>query len=140
MAFTFGQRAFLERCRVARLGTIAPDGRPHLVPVCYAAVGERIAIAIDEKPKRTTELARVRNIRRDPRVTLLIDEYGDEWERLAWLRIDGTAALLNRGDEWPNAMEALRVRYAPYARMDLEGLPIIAITATRIVEWHWRSW
>jgi PPOX class probable F420-dependent enzyme len=139
MAFTDEQRAFLDRCRVGRLGTIAPDGRPHLVPVCYAAVGERIAIAIDEKPKRTTELARVRNIRRDPRVTLLVDEYSDDWERLAWRRIDGTAEVLNSGRVWPEAVAALRARYAPYERMGLEDLPVIVITTTKIVEWQWQS-
>jgi PPOX class probable F420-dependent enzyme len=130
-------RDLLGECRVARLGTIAPDGRPRLVPVCYALVGDAIAIAIDEKPKSTTELARVRDIRRDPRVTLLVDRYDDaDWSRLAWLRIDATAEVLAAGNEWPEGLEALRARYPQYAAMALEGLPLLRVRPVRVVGWR----
>ena len=130
-------RDLLAECRIARLGTIAPDGRPRLVPVCYALVGDAIAIAIDEKPKSTTELARVRDIRRDPRATLLVDRYDDrDWERLAWLRIDARAEVLGTASEWREGLTALRARYPQYAVMALESLPLLRLASTRAVGWR----
>jgi PPOX class probable F420-dependent enzyme len=126
----------LAAARVARLGTISGDGRPHLVPVCFAFWDDAIAIAIDEKPKRTVRLARIRNIERDARVTLLIDHYEEDWHRLAWLRIDGRADVLRRGDAWPEALASLRLRYPQYASMSLEARPLIRITPERITAWR----
>lgn len=130
------QRELLDECRVARLATIAPGGRPRLVPVCYATMGDQLAIAIDEKPKTTTDLARVRDIRRDPRVTFLVDRYDDhDWARLAWVRIEANASVLGRGDEWPAALAALRARYPQYAAMALEDRPLLRLVMTRTVGW-----
>lgn len=133
-------RDLLGDCRVARLGTIAPDGPPRLVPVCYALVEDAIVIAIDEKPKSTTDLARVRDIRRDPRVTLIVDRYDDEdWSRLAWVRVDATAEVLATGSEWPEGLTALRARYPQYATMALESLPLLRLTPTRVAAWRARG-
>ena len=121
------------------LGTIARSGLPQLVPVCYALVGDAIAIAIDEKPKRGTTLARVRNIERDPRATLLVDHYEERWERLAWLRLEGHADILEQGSAWPEALEALRRRYPRYRSMALEGLPVIRLRPARVVGWRWQD-
>jgi len=135
--FTDWERELIETCRVGRLATIAFDGRPHLVPVCYALHGKRFAIAIDEKPKREGELARVRNINRDPRVALLIDRYDDDWNQLAWLRIDGLAAVFPQGRVEPGALTALRARYPQYEGMALERLPLILVSVERFSSWRW---
>ena len=127
----------IDELRVARLATIARDGRPHLVPVCYAFVDERFAIAIDEKPKRSTRLARVANIERDSRVSLLLDRYEDDWTHLAWVRVDGDARILARGDGWPEALDALRSRYPQYRAMDLEALPLVVIEPSHVAAWSW---
>ena len=132
-------RDLIAELRVARLATIAPDGRPHLVPVCYALLEGRLAIAVDEKPKRSTELARLRNIRRDPRVTLLFDRYDDDWSHLAWVRVDAHAQVHPTGSEWPEALEALRARYSQYAGMALESLPLIVATPERVTGWSWTA-
>lgn len=130
------QLDLLDECRVARLGTISASGTPHLVPVCYAVVERRIAIAIDEKPKRSVELARLANIRRDPRITLLVDRYEDDWTRLSWVRMDGEAQVLERGAAWVEALAALRRRYPQYVAMDLESLPLIRIEPQRVSGWR----
>lgn len=122
---------------VARLGTIGADGTPHLVPVCFALVERRIVIAIDEKPKRGGRLARIANIERDARVTLLVDHYEDDWAQLAWVRIDGEAEVMAAGSEWPEALEALRARYSQYREMALESLPLIVIRPRRAAGWRW---
>ncbi len=133
------QRELLAECRVARLGTVAVDGRPHLVPVCYALVDETIVIAIDEKPKRGSNLARLRNIARDGRVSFLVDRYDDDWTQLAWLRVDGAALVVANGSERPDALAGLRMRYAQYAAMALESLPLIVISPTNINGWRWQA-
>jgi PPOX class probable F420-dependent enzyme len=133
------ERDLLDEIRVARLATIAPDGRPHLVPVCYGAVEGRIVIAIDEKPKRSNRLARLANIERDPRVTLLVDRYSDDWQQLAWVRIDGTAIVEPRGDARPEALAALRARYSQYREMALESLPLIVIEPETVRSWRWSA-
>lgn len=136
-AFQGWELELVEGLRVARLGTIAASGQPHLVPVCYALVGEDFAIAIDEKPKRDGTLARVRNIERDPRVTLLFDHYSDDWEQLAWVRLEGQASVVPRGSEWPQALGRLRQRYRQYETMALEERPVVRIRPGRTVSWRW---
>ncbi len=133
------QARLLEDERSGVLGTIARSGLPHLVPVCFALVEGDIAIAIDEKPKRGGTLARVRNIERDARATLLVDHYEERWERLAWLRLEGDAAVFERGEEWREALDALRRRYPRYRAMALEGLPLIQLHPTRVVGWRWQD-
>ena len=79
---------------VARLATVSPGGRPHLVPVTFAVDGDVIYSAVDAKPKTTTRLARLRNIAAEPRVAMLADHYGPDWDRLWWVRADGAATVL----------------------------------------------
>lgn len=137
--FTGWERDLVREMRVARLGTIGRDGQPHLVPVCFAPVDSDIAIAIDEKPKRDGTLARVRNIERDPRVTLLVDRYDDDWTQLAWVRVEGQATVMAEGRDWPGALQVLRERYDQYRAMALEGLPLIRIQPERVVSWRWNK-
>ncbi len=129
----------IERCRVGRLATVSADGRPHLVPVCYVMIDHQIVIPIDEKPKSGVRLVRLRNIERDPRVSLLVDHYDENWTQLAWVRVDGTATVLDRGAAMPAALAALRTRYQQYRLMRLEPLPLIVITPERVVAWHSRE-
>ena len=133
------ERALLESEPVARLATLARDGRPHLVPVCFALLDEPagpvLAMPLDEKPKRPGRLARIANLQNDPRATLLVDRYDDDWSRLAWVRLDVDAVVLERGASWPEALAALRARYPQYRTMDLEALPVVRFVPVRIVSW-----
>lgn len=133
------QRDLVESSRVARLATLNPDGSPHLVVVCFAEVDGRFVIPIDEKPKTSTRLARLRNIEHNPRVSLLFDHYDEDWTQLAWLRIDGTAEVVVAGAEMPAALGALRARYSQYGGMALENLPLLRIAPTRATSWRWQS-
>ncbi len=129
----------VQTCHAGRLGTIARDGRPNLVPVCYAYTDGQFVIPVDQKPKRAGKLARIRNIERDPRVTLLIDHYDDDWSQLAWVRVEGTGHITERGAEAPDAIAALRSRYRQYETMNLEELPLITIEPERVVSWRWEE-
>jgi coenzyme F420-0:L-glutamate ligase / coenzyme F420-1:gamma-L-glutamate ligase len=131
------QVAFLEAQRVAHLATVDEDGRPHALPVCFAALGGALYTPIDEKPKRGDPLTlrRVRNILAHPQVCLVADRYEEDWSHLAWLQVRGTAALVNDEGERARALARLRDRYPQYRAMDLESRPLIRITPDRIVSW-----
>ncbi|OAI38888.1 hypothetical protein AYO38_08655 [bacterium SCGC AG-212-C10] len=129
----------MQELRVARLATIGPDGSPQQVPFCYALIEGKIVIAIDEKPKSGRPLGRLRNIERDARVGLLFDRYDDDWERLAWVRVEGSASLLMAGDMWPEALAALRARYTQYGQMALEGKPLIVVSPYKVTGWRWSA-
>ena len=141
-ALTAHVEAFVQRARVAHLATADAEGRPHVVPICFAWLNQAAYTAIDEKPKRVDPkqdpgaLRRVRNILAHPRVCLLVDRYNEDWTRLAWLQVRGDAALVTDGAERANAHTALRDRYPPYRGMDLESAPLIRITPTRVVGWQ----
>jgi PPOX class probable F420-dependent enzyme len=123
-----------EAARVAHLATVAPDGRPHLVPCTFALVGGRIVSVVDRKPKRTTALQRLANIRSDPRVSVLVDRYEDDWRRLWWVRADGRAAVIGDGPERDVAVAALTAKYPQYVREPPDG-PAVLVTVDRWVSW-----
>jgi len=116
--------------RVARLATIGPDGRPHLVPIVFAFWNDNMVTAIDDKPKRTRRPTRVLNIERDPRVTVLVDHYEDDWNRLWWVRIDGTARILGESAE---AAALLISKYPQYRNHRLD--PVVLITPSAVTGW-----
>jgi PPOX class probable F420-dependent enzyme len=120
---------------VARLATIRSDGSPRLVPVTFALLGERLCFAVDEvKPKQHARLARLDDIARDPRVTLLVDHYEADWAELWWVRVDGTAAVHTDGALRERALDALAVRYPPYRASRPAG-PVVVVTPRR-----WSGW
>ncbi len=144
VALTGTQATFLRDERVARFATVGPGGVPHLVPVCYHATLDTtgvtaLDIALDEKPKGVAPhaLRRVRNLLANPAVALLVDRYDDgDWDRLAFLRVDGHATLLEPGDPaHAPAVAALRAKYPQYRAMALDGRPIIRITPTEVSGW-----
>ena len=121
--------------RVARLATLDDDGRPHLVPIVFALVGETLYSAVDGKPKRSRTLRRIENARERPDVTVLVDLYDDaDWARLWWVRIRGRARVLDDGQEAIAALEALAAKYRQY-REAPPGPPVLAIDIG-----DWRAW
>ena len=132
-------RAFVEVARRATLATIADDGRPRLVPVCFVIAGDLAWIPIDEKPKRSADpldLARVRDILARPRVTLLVDRWDEDWTRLGWVRLEGTAEIVDPGVAGlADVRTALRAKYPQYRSHDLGGRPTIRIAIERVVSW-----
>ena len=130
--------AFAAESRVARLATVDDAGSPHVVPVCYATDGRTYYSPIDAKPKRIPpeRLKRVRNIRENPRVALLIDHYEEDWTRLRFVMVQGRAELLQDGAEWRTARALLEAKYAQYQALPLgpSGL-VIKIVPDHVVRW-----
>lgn len=128
----------LRRARVARLATADRQGRPSVVPICFAVRGRRLYSAIDEKSKRAAprRLKRVRNIAANPHVALVVDAYREDWRRLWYVLVIGTAEVIQPGAaEHAAALRALRRKYRQYRTMRLEERPVLGITPGRIVMW-----
>jgi PPOX class probable F420-dependent enzyme len=124
-------RARFAGARVARLATVSASGVPHLVPVTFAVIGERVVFVVDDKPKSTTRLRRLDNIAARPAVCLLADVYDDDWSQLWWARADGTATVLATDAE---AIDALAARYPAYAERRPHG-PVVSIEVTAWAGW-----
>ena len=124
-------RRLLNLARVATLATINPDGTPHVIPIVYAVLGERLVTGVDQKPKRDLNLARLRNIRADPRVAVLAHHYAEGWNHLWWVRVDGRAAIRSEDAE---AVEALKARYPQYGTYKITG-PIISVSMESVLVW-----
>lgn len=125
-----------ERIRAARvgvLGTVRPDGSPHQVPLVYAAVSDRVLVsAVDSKPKSARRLARLGNIEAEPRVSVLVQRYEDDWSALWWVRADGRAAVSD--DVSPARRRALEEKYPHYSRHELG--PFVLIEVERLSGWE----
>jgi PPOX class probable F420-dependent enzyme len=127
-------RRRLDASRHARLATVGGDGRPHLVPIVFALDDENIYFAVDSKPKKTTNLKRLQNIAANPAVSVLVDHYEDDWTRLWWVRVDGTARIVTDSTEAERAADLLAARYAQY-RSARPGGPVVAVHIEQLTGW-----
>ena len=119
---------------VARLATVRPDGAPHAVPVVFALVDEAVYTAVDAKPKRSRRLQRLDNVRHDPRCSLLVDHYEDDWSRLWWVRVDGRASIVEAPAAGHPGIEALVHRHEQYREHTPTG-PLIVVTVELWTGW-----
>jgi PPOX class probable F420-dependent enzyme len=128
---------FIRTARVAHLATAEAHGRPHVIPICFVFDGKYFYSPIDEKPKKVAphQLKRLKNIRENPTVSLVIDRYDENWSKLAYLILFGTARTLSSGPKHRNAVRRLRRKYPQYRLMAIDRLPVICITVNRIRSW-----
>jgi PPOX class probable F420-dependent enzyme len=124
----------LVDARVARLGYVDEDDHPRVLPVTFALAADAVWSAIDDKPKRSAEPARLRHLRRRPEAALLVDVYDDDWSRLAWVQLLGRVEVLP-AESAPEAMEALARKYAPYAERTPPG-PLLRLSVERTRQWR----
>ena len=127
-------RERVAAARVGRLATVGAGGAPHQVPFCFAADGDVLYSAVDAKPKRTQRLQRLQNAAREPRVSVLVDHYEEDWGRLWWIRLDGRARELPAGPEAARAVTLLAGKYPQYLERPPAG-PVLRIDVER-----WRAW
>lgn len=130
------ERERVANARVARLATVRPDGRPHLVVVTFALLGSTVVTAVDAKPKRTQQLQRLVNIEGEPRVSLLVDRYDEDWTELWWVRLDGEAEVVVDEPRRTEALSPLVAKYGQYQGEAPSGAAIV-ITVRRTASWSW---
>jgi PPOX class probable F420-dependent enzyme len=128
-------RARVAEGRVGRLATVTAQGRPHAVPCCYALLGDAIATAVDAKPKSTSNLRRLDNVRANPVASLLVDHYDDsDWAQLWWVRVDGRARVVASGEEREAALDVLAAKYEQYRERRPPGAVLV------VEQLRWRGW
>ena len=136
--------AAADRYRVAHLATADAQGKPLVVPVCFACSEESIYSVVDEKPKRVpaARLRRLKNIAENPQVCLVVDHYEEDWSRLGYIIVEGTAEVLTEGTERTErteratALRLLREKYPQYRAMQLDDKPVIKISPQRLIPWR----
>lgn len=127
-------RTRVAQARVGRLATVAADGRPHLVPVCFAVIGDMVVTAVDGKPKRSRTLQRAVNITATGVAVLLVDHYLEDWDQLWWVRVDADAHIVNDPQRRRAALRALTAKYEQYQRHPPAG-PVLALDVRRWTGW-----
>jgi PPOX class probable F420-dependent enzyme len=140
-------RSRFAAARVARLATAGSDGQPHIVPIVFAVSGDVIYSAVDAKPKRTTALRRLANVRANPAVALLVDHYDDaDWGALWWVRADGRGRVLDPEGETPSgtgddpaaeaaeAHRAIALLHERYPQQEPAGA-VLAVDVERWTGW-----
>ena len=136
--FSDPERRYVETARVGRLATADAEARPRAVPVCFAFADGRIATPVDEKPKDAPpeRLRRCRDVEANPRVALVVDRYAEDWSRLGWVQVRGTATLLSPDESGhAAAVAALREKYDQYADHDLGARPVVRIDPGSVRSW-----
>ncbi len=132
-------RAFLLQARVGHLATASGAGEPHVIPVCFVFDGAAVYSAIDTKPKRVEprRLRRLENIRENPRASLVVDHYEEEWRRLRYLLLRGQAEVLEAGPDRKRALALLREKYPQYRTMLGFGAgPVIRLIPEKVQSWQ----
>jgi PPOX class probable F420-dependent enzyme len=132
------ERDLLADARRATLGTVDPDGRPRLVPVCFVVVEDVLWTPLDEKPKTVADphaLARVRDIEVRPEVALLVDRWSEDWTDLAWMRIRGRATVIEPERIPGGIVPSLRAKYPQYEHHELERRPVIRVETDHVTSW-----
>ncbi len=127
-------RRRVRQARVGRLATIGRDNQPHLVPVCYSLDGDRIVTSVDQKPKTTTWLRRLDNVRLNPSVSMLVDHFEEDWARLWWVRLDGRGRVVE-GGEVDDLLGGLREKYRGQYGLHPPTGPAIVVDVE-----HWVGW
>jgi PPOX class probable F420-dependent enzyme len=127
--------AMFAESPVAMLATVGSDGSPHVVPVVFAVHNDVVYTAVDAKRKTTQRLRRLANIEGNPKVSMLVDHYDDDWTQLWWARADGVAAIHHSGEAMAVGYSMLRKKYVQYQRIALDG-PVVTVDVQRWSSWH----
>jgi PPOX class probable F420-dependent enzyme len=120
--------------RVGHLAFVDERDRPRVLPITYAVAEGAVWSAIDDKPKRSAEPARVRYLRRRPEASLCVDLYDDDWSRLAWVQLGGRVDVVGLG-EGAVGLSALAGKYAPYRERRPPG-PLLRLAVERAICWR----
>lgn len=127
------------RARVAHFATADQYARPHVMPVVFVYDHPRLYIPVDRKPKQVEDwrdLRRVRNVVTNGRVSVVVDVYDEDWSKLQWVLLEGTAEVIESGEERDRAVAALEAKYPQYRTLSLDGCPVIRVDVERRVEWR----
>ena len=131
-------RLCLTSARVATLATARFSGEIDLVPITFAVAGNQLVSVVDHKPKTTLHLRRLENITGNPRVTVLAHSYEEEWDRLWWVRVRGTARTTMSGPDHRGAVRLMVNKYSQLVDKPPTG-PVIILEIDEWLGWTARQ-
>jgi PPOX class probable F420-dependent enzyme len=123
--------SLVAQARVGRLALLDEEDLPRVLPITFAVFEGAVWSAIDQKPKRSAEPARVRRLRRRPEAALVVDRYSDDWSELAWVELRGQVSVEPLGP----ALEALTEKYPQYVDSPPPG-PLLRLSVERLTSWR----
>ena len=137
MTLSRNVRTLIRAARVAHLATADSAGQPLVIPICFVFDGNHIYSPIDEKPKRIAprKLKRLQNIEKNSRVSLVIDRWDEDWQKLAYILVSGKARVVLSGQRHRKAVSLLRRKYRQYRSMTIDQRPMIVIRLTHVKIW-----
>jgi PPOX class probable F420-dependent enzyme len=103
-----------------------------VVPCCFVLAGNVVYSAVDEKPKSSPDLARLKDMAVHPDVTFVVDHYDEDWDTVWWARVRGKARMAH-GDEEAEAIDLLRSKYPQYQSHQLAR--VVAVDVTEVRGW-----
>jgi len=129
---TAEMRSFLlDRARTAKLATVRADGRPHVAPIWFDLDGDDLIFTTWH------ESVKAANLRRDPRVCLLID---DEAPPFAFVQIEGVAEIAEAAPDLRDWATRIAGRYMGADQAEAfgqrNGVPgewLVRVTPTKIL-------
>ena len=120
-----------EKPRTAKLAIVKKDGSPQVVPIWVAVDGGQLVF------NTGVETAKGKAMRRDPRVSLCVD---DDTPPFAFVTISGTVELITDLDEVLKWATVIGGRYMGADRAEefgrrnaVEGEYLVRVTPTRII-------
>ncbi|HEY7081389.1 MAG TPA: TIGR03668 family PPOX class F420-dependent oxidoreductase [Nitrososphaeraceae archaeon] len=136
-------KRIINNARVARLAAIDTKCRPYLVPVVFVCdTDNHYYIPIDGKIKQSEDpesLKRVRNIKANPNVALLVDEYTEDWTKLYFIMIQGIASVISKSIQGSQIRinrvhKLLSKKYCQYHEVAI-GESVIMICPQKVFTW-----
>ena len=122
----------IARERVCRVATVNEHGMPHLVPVCHVLANGKICFGSGNDGRK------VKNLEKNPRVTVTVDLYSDDWAHIKGVMVQGTAKVFSRGPKFRRIRDLLYAKY-PHYRTDATLSPsdsvIVEVTPTTVFDW-----
>jgi nitroimidazol reductase NimA-like FMN-containing flavoprotein (pyridoxamine 5'-phosphate oxidase superfamily) len=118
--------------RVCRVATVNAEGVPHVVPVCHIFHEGRIYFGSGK------DATKVKNLEANPRATVTVDSYSDEWSSLRGVMVQGTTRVIGRGGRFRTLRARLYRKYPQYpgeAALGESDSVIVEVTPTRVFAW-----
>ena len=130
-------KSLITGSSIAYQSTVSHKGHPHIVPICFVLLDQNFYSLLDNKPKNVQplKLKRVQNIISNPKVTLIVNHYEDDWDKLWHVLIKGNGSVVSNELERMAAIKSLKQKYVQYLHMDVDLNPVIKIRPTNITSW-----
>jgi len=122
----------VARERICRVATVGAAGVPHVVPVCYVLLDDKLYFASERGARK------VKNLGANARAAVTVDLYMEHWASLKGVMIQGTTALIEGGPRFRKIRGLLYEKYPQYpdeSPIEERDSLIIELTPRHVFSW-----